>query len=196
MSKLNKVLVILALVAMVLSVTITVNASTNNDVIAYISKAHTVNGRTAQLSSSQIQSLTQYLNNNPVSDDEAGQIIANLENAKTTISNAGATKLSDLSESTKSQIMNYVKTAGSLAGLSVSFNTSNETVTIKDMNGNVIVSATSYSSLNSYTVSSTSSSSTSGKLVYTGNNYSSVIILGVAIVAIATAAVFVKKNAK
>ena len=205
MNKLNKIFAILAVIVMVLSVTMSVNASTNNDVIAYISKAHTVNGRTMQLNSTQVQQLTQYLTNHPVDDATADQIIANLDSAKKTITDAGATRLNDLKDSTKSQVMNYVKTAGSLAGLKVEFDTSKETVTIKDMNGNVIVSTTSYSDLNAYTPSKNDSSSnnsssgtkSSGKLVYTGNNYSTAIIAVVAIVAIATAGIVIKnKNAR
>lgn len=202
MNKLCKIVSMIVLMMVVISVSISVSAYTNDNVIAYITKAHTVNGRTVQLSSSQRESLKQYLQNNPVTDAEANEIITKLDTAKAKIDNSGATNLSQLSDSVKAEVVSLVKEAGSIAGLDVQVDTTNEIVTIKDSKGNTIISATSYSQFNGDVKSSTtsgtqsSSTTTTTKLVYTGNDYSVVLKTIVAIVAIAIAGVIVKKYAK
>lgn len=214
MNKLCKIVSIAALIMIVISVTMTAQAYTNDNVIAYITKAHTVNGRTVQLSTNQRQSLTQYLQNNPVTDSEADEIIAKLDEAKAKIDNSGATNLSQLDQSIKAEVVSLVKSAGAIAGLDVQIDTVNEIVTIKDSNGNVIISATSYSEFtgkengnkkgnqsntSSSTQSGNSSTSTSNsttgkKLVYTGKDYSVVIKTIIAIVAIAILGVILKNK--
>lgn len=214
MNKLCKIITVVALVMIVISITMTAQAYTNDNVIAYITKAHTVNGRTVQLSAKQRQSLTQYLQNNPVTDSEADEIIAKLDEAKAKIDNSGATNLSQLDQSIKAEVVSLVKSAGAIAGLDVQIDTVNEIVTIKDSNGNVIISASSYSEFtgkengnkkgnqsntSSSTQSGNSSTSTSNsttgkKLVYTGKDYSVVIKIIIAIVAIAILGVILKNK--
>lgn len=212
MNKLCKIVSIAALIMIVISVTMTAHAYTNDNVIAYITKAHTVNGRTVQLSANQRQNLTQYLQNNPVTDSEADEIIAKLDEAKAKIDNSGATNLSQLNQSIKAEVVTLVKSAGAIAGLDVQIDTANEIVTIKDLNGNVIISATSYSefdgngkgnggsessstkSENSSTSSDSTTSTASKKLVYTGKDYSVAIKTIIAIVAIAILGVILKNK--
>lgn len=220
MNKLLKIVSVLVMIVMIVSVSLSVNAYTNDNVIEYISKAHTVNGRTVQLSKTQRQSLTQYLQNNPVTESEADEIIGKLDSAKSKLDNSGATNLSQLSDSIKAEVVSLVKSAGSIAGLNVEVDTVNEVVTIKDSNGNSVVSATSYSQFNKnpnktnsttnadnkQDNSNTNNSATNStvtntkkdsvpKLVYTGRNYSVAKII-VAIVAVAIVGIVVKKYAK
>ena len=207
MNKLCKMLKIaMVLMLIVMSTSITVNAYTNDNVISYITKAHTVNGRTLQLSASQRNSLTQYLQKNPVSDAGADEIISKLETAKSKLANTKATNLSGVDDATKAEVMALVKDAGKIAGLDIQVDTVNEVVTVKDFSGNVIISATSYSALNKdakKSADSTTSASNNGtttstkKLVYTGNDYSVQLKILVAIVAVAIIAIVVKnKSAK
>lgn len=218
MNKIVKFFSTVIFMVMVISVSLSVNAYTNDDVIAYISKAHTANGRTVQLDQTQRENLKNYLQNNPVTEAEANDIIAKLDAAKAKIDNSGATNLSELSESIKSEVVSLVKSAGAIAGLDVEVDTVNEIVTIKDKNGNVVVSATSYAQFNKDAAKATtntntgkkaSTQATSGsvktqsattnsgkKLVYTGNDYTSAIKMIVAIVAVAISGILVKKYAK
>ena len=196
----------IAVMFVVMAMTIAVQAYSNQDVISYITKAHTVNGRTVQLSQTQRQSLTQYFNENPVTESEANDIIAKLDKAKSLIDNSGATNLSQLSNSIKGEVISLVKEAGRIADLDVQVDTAREIVTVKTLSGKVIISATSYSQFNKDvqkpgTTTTTNAGSTSNgstttgkKLVYTGNTAGMKTI--VAIVAIAIAGVCVKKYAK
>lgn len=211
MNKVYKIISVMLLIMVVISMTMSVNAYTNESVISYISKAHTVNGRTVQLTGTQRESLTKYLKENPVTDAQANEIIAKLDEAKALIDNSGATDLSQLSENIKAEVVSLVKSAGAIAGLEVQIDTKNETITIKDRNGNVIIRATSYSELNKTAASNSnanagSTTSAQGnnnkakpakKLVYTGANYSVALKTIIAIVAVAIVGmVFKNKYAK
>jgi len=200
MNKLCKIISIIAVMMIVISISITAQAYTNENVIAYITKAHTVNGRTVQLSNQERKSLTQYLRNNPVTDGEADEIIAKLDEAKTKIANSGATNLSQLDETVKAEVVSLVKSAGAIADLNVQVDTVNEIITIKDSEGKVVISATSYSELekdngsHSITKPSTNKSNNDKKLVYTGNDYSLVIKSIIAIVAVAITGMIIKNK--
>lgn len=210
MNKLYKIISIALLIIVVISMTMTVNAYTNESVISYISKAHTVNGRTVQLSGTQRESLTKYLRENPVTDSEANEIIAKLDEAKALIDNSGATDLSQLSENIKAEVVSLVKSAGAIAGLEVQIDTKSETITIKDKNGNVIIRATSYSELNKTAGSNSNANASSTtnaqgsnknnakpekKLVYTGGaNYVVALKSVIAIVAVAMVGMVLKNK--
>ena len=185
MNKLCKIISMIVLMIAIISISISVNAYTNEDVISYVTRTHVVNGRKAQLPGTQRESLRKYLKENPVTDSEADEIIAKLDQAKALIDNSGATSLSQLSDSIKAEVVSLIKSAGSIAGLVVEVDTVNETVTIKDSKGNVIIGATSYSEFNYYN---------SGKLVYTGNDNSVAIKTIVAIVAVAISGVVLKNK--
>lgn len=208
MNKLCKIISIISVFVVALSIAISAEAYTNEDVISYITKEHTVNGRSYRLEEKKRESLKAYLQSNPVSNDEANQIIADLNEAKSLIDNSGATNKSQLSDSTKSKVVSLLKEAGKIADLNIEVDTEKETVTVLDKKGNVVVSATSYAEFNknqsSKNTSSTNTSSTSSngsttsnkkKLVYTGNN-SKVGYTILAIVAIAGIGVVTKKYAK
>lgn len=187
MNKLCKIMSTIVLMIAIISISISVNAYTNEDVISYVTRAHVVNGRTEQLNGTQRESLRKYLQENPVTDSEADEIIAKLDQAKALIDNSGATSLSQLSDNIKAEVVSLIKSAGAIAGLQVEVDTVNETVTIKDSNGNIIIPATSYSRLDNG----------NGKLVYTGNDNSVFVKSIVAIVAIAiTGCVLKNKYAK
>lgn len=196
MNKLSKIVSIAILIIAVLS--ISVSAYTNADVIDYVTRAHTVNGRTAQLDKAQRESLSKYLRDNPVSNSEADEIIAKLDKAKSLIDHSGATSLSNLSTSIKAEVVALIKEAGAIAKLDVEVDTVKETVTIKTRGGKTIIGATSYSQFNTNPASNSSNAnssttSNSNKLVYTGNSFSiDMTKIGIAIVAIAIAGVVLK----
>ncbi len=200
--KMNKVCKILGIMAIILCMmTLSVKAYTNDDVITYITSKHTVNGRTMQLEADQRESLRQYLKQNPVTDTQAGDIIAKLDRAKSIISDTGATSLSQISDSVKGQLMFLVKDAGKIAGLLVEIDTVNNIITIKDSKGNVIIRPTSYNILFSNPAASTGESTTTkksstNKLVYTGNHYGISKQMILAIVVVAMSGLLVKKYAK
>ncbi len=211
MNKLSKIISVIVLMIVMISMSAVVNAATNDDVISYVTMAHTINGRTFQLDKAQRQSLTQYLKENPVTNSEADEIIAKLNEAKIKLEQTGATNASQVSESVRAEVVSLVKSAGEIAGLDVQVDITKEFVTIKTLDGKkTIVKAISYTKYlsdekvtpnagtnNSGATNNNSGSSTSNKtgnkLVYTGNDGSVAIKTIVAIVAVASVGLGIRK---
>lgn len=210
MNKLSKIISVMVLMIVMMSISIVVNAATNDDVISYVTMSHTVNGRTFELNKTQRQSLTQYLKENPVTNSEADEIIAKLSEAKIKLEQSGATKASQVSDSVKAEVVSLVKSAGEIAGLDVQVDIAKEIVTIKTIDGKkTIIKATSFKNLvteqknnagssnnagtSNNNASSSSSSNSGKKLVYTGNDYGVAIKTIVAIVAVASVGFGIRK---
>lgn len=189
MNKLCKIMSIIVIMMMVILTTISVQAYTNEDVVNYITGVHTINGRTLQLSKSNCQRLKIYFEENPVTDAQADEIIAKLNEAKKKLDDSGAFRASQVSDSVKTEVVALIQAAGKIAGLDVEVDTVTETVSIKEIkNGNNIISATSYRQLfgsytpdqdknntttNSTTNNNTTNNKTINKTVNTNNNSNS-----------------------
>lgn len=183
MNKISKILVMAVVILVVVTISLSVNAVSNSDLISYVTGEHTVLGTKYQLSSEQKDTVKNYLTQNPVDDATAESIKADLVEAVNQLNATGATGLDKVSDSAKAKVTSLLKSAGSKAGLVVTVDTSAKTITVKDGSGNTLIS-------NSYTsaVASTSASvsqSTSGTLVYTGTSY----IVGISILAIIAVAI-------
>ena len=133
MNKLSKIISVIVLMMVMISMSVVVNAATNDDVISYVTMTHTINGRTFRLEKMARESLTQYLRENPVSNSEADEIIAKLSEAKVKLEQSGATKVSQVSDSVKAEVASLVKSAGEIAGLDVQADVAKEIVTIKTL---------------------------------------------------------------
>ena len=207
MNKLSKIISVIVLMIVMISMSAVVNAATNDDVISYVTMAHTINGRTFQLDKAQRQSLTQYLKENPVTNSEAVEIIAKLSEANIRLVQTGATNASQVSERVRAEGVSLVKSAGEIAGLDVQVDISKEIVTIKTLDGKkTVVKAISYtkylsdekvttnnSNSSSNKTNTSTSNKTGNKLVYTGNDNSVAVKTIVAIVAIASVGLGVRK---
>ena len=151
MSKLCKILSVIAVVAIVIFASISVRAYTNNDVIDYITGEHEVNGRTLQLNQKNAARLKLYFEENPVTDDQANEIIAKLEDARNKLTAAGVSTASEVKAydainhaTLELDVVTLIQEAGAIAGLDIEVDTVNEIVTIKDKDGNNIINPTDY----------------------------------------------------
>lgn len=230
MNKIMKIMSIVAMMILVICMSNSVQAYHNEDVISYITRAHTVNGRTLQITESVAQRLTQFLKDNPVTDAKADIIIAKLEEAKAVLSTSNSNTLEGVDNAIKAEVIKLVKEAGKEAGLNIEVDTINNIVTVKDLKGNVIVSAKSYAqyfvrdnntdnntntdntekpgnsnstnggtsvTVNNNNNNNNSNNNSNGtKLVYTGNDFSVVTKTILAVVAMASIGMVVKKYAK
>jgi len=216
MNKLMKLISMLFIMLLIISMSISVKAYTNDDVINYIRRAHTVNGRTMQLNKNESAKLEAYLRQNPVTNEQADEIIAKLEEARAKLESTGVNEMSKVSDSVKSEVIDLIKSAANIAGLDIQVDTVNDIVTVKSLKtGEVIISSVTYQRLflNSDTngkpvkptkpigsgetgQTTSPTTTTSGKLVYTGNDYTVIIKSVIAIVAVAIAIVTGKKVCK
>ena len=122
--------------------------------------------------------IERYLSDYPVTDDQANQVIAYANEAVQIMENAGVTDYRELSREDKDALKSIANNAASVLGVTLTFKAGTVEV-YKD--GKLIETITS---------------STSGKLAYTGNNINMVLVVSsVAVVALAAAVVVGKKFA-
>ena len=168
-----KKLVVSILVSLIatLSISTIVNAASSSQVVSYL---RAKGG--AYVTEANIVKLERYFKENPITASEGDALIAKIDNAKAIIDASGTTNLKNLTNEDKDKLKAVANEAAAIVGVSLTFN--GDSVQIYK-NGKLID-----------TISST------GKLAYTGNeiNYSIVAISAVAIIALATGAIFLRKK--
>lgn len=147
----------------------TMQAASSTEVLDYLRKPHTVAGQTVQATSAQIAQAERLFASNPITAEQGDKIIANGEAAIAICNAAGTADPSKLSATDKQKILALMNEAGSVIGVSVSFDAGTGTLQfVKD--GKVI-----------------DAMSLSGKLPFTGTDVTPYVV--VSIVAIAAVAV-------
>ena len=195
MSKLSKLIVMAIVILAVVTMSVSVKAYTNSDVIGYVNNIHNVNNILFELKDNQKTALINYLTAHPVSDDVANSIKADIDAAEKQIANTGATNIDQISKDVKANVVALVKSAASKAGLTLTVNSADETFVVKSSDGKVVTSGSVRANVSyatgtaatpaSSTASTTTAKSTGKKLLYTGSNYALYVLPVVAIVAVA-----------
>lgn len=196
MNKISKSLVMAVVVLAVITMSVVVSAFSNADLISYITADQVVNGETYKLSNDQKTAVTNYLNEHPVSDEVAASIKEDIEEAKRQITATGATKADQVSDTVKAKVTSLLKSAGDKAGVLVTVNSKDKTVTITEKATGKNLAAGSYAAYVKSEGSSAANgvSQSSGTLVYTGANYVLYAIPVLAIVAVAIVLVVRKRS--
>ena len=171
MKKLISIAILLVMVVM-LSAGM-VNAATN-DTLA--DELYAIGSKYGMTSADKVK-IERYLSDNPVTDDQANQIIAKANEAAAIMEAAGTTNINDLTSEQKDQLKALANEAASIIGLTLVFKSG--TVEIyKD--GTLIETL----------------GTESGKLAYTGNSVNTVLVVSsVAVVALAAGLIARKKFA-
>ena len=168
----KKVLSILILFVLLFSLTITVNASSADDLADTLYSLGSPYGMT---SSDKVR-IERYLADNDVTDEQADEIIAYAEEAVAIMEEAGATSYSDLTDSQKSELKSIANTVADILGLTLTY--SSGTVYVYQ-NGTLI---------EAYSLSD-------GLLVYTGSSVNVVLVVSlVAVVAVALVAGYLARK--
>ena len=128
--KLSKSLIMAFVFVAVITMSLSVNAFSNTDLITYLTNTQTVNGTSYVLSAEQQIAVKDYLNAHPVTDEVAESIKNDIETAKAKIAATGAKKPSELNQTVKGEVISLVKSAGNKAGVDVVVDLQNKTVTI------------------------------------------------------------------
>ena len=193
MSKVSKIFIMALLVLAMISVSLNVNAA-NADLTAYIGTVHVINGMIFELSNAQKATLNSFASK--IDDATSDAIMNDIMAAENVVRNSGVTNHNSLTKAQQDQIIAYAKSAASKAGAVLEINLSSRTYKLTK-NGKVVIAG----NVDSLVVdpgtastggsSSTSTASTS-KLLYTGANYA--LYTG-AVCAIVAVAVVIKKRA-
>jgi hypothetical protein len=174
----KKVVLTLILVAVVMMMSLTtVNAATNADLIAYAQSSHVVSGQSISLTEANKVKVERYLTENPVTDEQADQIIAKANELVALMNEAGVSDPAKLSEADKTKFISIAQEGAAVAGLTLNFKAHSVEV-YKD--GTLVDTAT----LGSDT------------LAYTGNNVNvALVVSSIAVIALASAVVAKKRLA-
>lgn len=101
-----------------------------------------MNGVEKSIPAGYINQAENYFNTVEITDSEADQIVAAIEDAKSYLASTGAASISALSSDQLDTFVSKVQAALSVVNLTVQYTKSTGAVTIVDANGNVILTAT------------------------------------------------------
>ena len=168
----KKVLSILILFVLLSTLTLTVNATSADDLADTLYSMGSPYGMT---SSDKVR-IERYLSDNDVTDEQAEEIVSIAEEAVAVMEAAGATSYSDLTTAQKNELKSLANEAADILGLTLTFSQGRVDIY---QNGVLIESVTLEND----------------KLVYTGNNINIVLVVStVAIIAVALVAIISRKK--
>lgn len=197
------------LIALVLSAVATVSTSAAgiNDaeqaVIDELKTSVTMKGNTMVISDDYVNQAKNYFNTIEMTDDESKEIVSIIKEGKTFLEGSGASNIADLSYSQKKDLLAYGQEVVGVIDMTMSYDKTNKTLTIKDPNGNVAFNAVPRlvkkdgGSSNTTGNTTTGNTTNTGKgsavsdgnvIKTTGTNVNTVAVAGVAGTAVAVAA--------
>lgn len=164
----NKLKVVLSglLISSVALVSTNVNAATSTDIINYAKASHELGGKTYTLSSANIAKVERFFETNTITEAQGDTILAKLREAEEVIKSANVANIEDLSAEQKQQVLALLNEAGSVVGVTVSYDKTNKTISVYQ-NGTQVEDF-----------------SVSGKLPFTGTNVAPFVSV-LAVIAIA-----------
>lgn len=173
----KKVLTAMLLVAILLGCVSVVNAATEDELLAAITKTYTIAGKQVKITDGDLVKVQRYLSDYDISAGNCDAIIAKINETVDVLNNAGTTDTSKLSQDVKDEVLSLAQESATLAGASLTYDATSGAVSIyKD--GRLYDSATAESYF---------------EFAHSGNNYMVYAIASVvAVIAVATI-VFVKK---
>jgi len=136
----KKVLSIALTVMLVFALATTVKAATpSEDLYAYVSKTFTIAGQEVKLlKEAQLVEVDRYLTQNSITEEQYNTVKTQIDNVVAVMNKAGVTDPRDLKGEDEANVKSYVNTAATALNLKVSYDAKNDTVIVKDANGNVI----------------------------------------------------------
>lgn len=155
----------------------TASAKVNDKLLDYAKSTHKIAGENVKLSNSDIVKVERYLTQNEVTDAEATQIIAKMDEIIAVLDKAGETDLTKLSDAQKDEVLALAKEAAAVVGATLSYDNSSKVLTVYQ-NGTKIEAI----SVNPY-------------LKQTGSTNMIYVVAGIAVLGIAAVIVRKKLNA-
>ena len=163
--KLNKTMLIVALIAMVLvALTTVVNAAANDDLYSYMEGVSvTVGGKTYKANESQLLALKQYLNSHELTNEQVSVVKTNVAEIVKTVESQNTADINKISAN-----IDKIEAA---TNVKINYISADNTLQIKDANGTSLIEAKVGQSTN---------------LVQTGTSYVPYIVVsGIALIAVA-----------
>ena len=166
--------IFVAMFALVLVLTPCVNAATADDIVSFAKQEHILAGQRVVLSSADVQKIVDFFNENEITAEEGDFILGKVKEAIDVTNRASSTGLEAMSSSAKQEVISLLNEAGSVVGVTVTYNSADKTMDIF-RNGEKIDAI----SLNDL-------------LPFTGSN--AIVYIAIAMIAVAAIAVFAVAN--
>ena len=131
------------LVATICSLTV-VNAATPNETLKnYVENGVVINGKTYNITAEQKVQMDRFLATNELTEAQVNTAISKSKEAVALLEKEDTSDLSKISTSVRTQVINLAKEAGNTVGVNVKVDSTNKSVILSDLSGNVI-GTTSY----------------------------------------------------
>ena len=166
----KKAIKILAVLVVLLSIATTVYATTEDELIAYLSKSFTIAGQKISMPTEYVKEAKRYVATYDISSEEADKVIAKIDEGVALMNRAGVADVNSLSKAQKQNLLSIAQEAASAVGAKISY-TQGTGLTVIGEDGKVF---------GTYQVSSKNSN----KFVQTGSDYMIYYVAGAAIIAI------------
>lgn len=120
---------VIALIATLGFVT-TADAKVNETLLDYAKSSHKIAGKDVKLSNADIVRVERYLTEYEVSDAQAKQVIAKMDEVIAVLNKEGVSDLTKLSKAKKDEILNIAKEAAEVVGATLTYDNSTKTLTV------------------------------------------------------------------
>lgn len=167
----KKILTVTIIFVILVMMAVTVNAATSSDLANTLYKKGSKYGVTE---SDKVR-IERYIADSNITDAEANEIIAKVDEAVAIMEEAGVTSYNDLTDKQKSELKSIANEVASVAGLTLKFGTNK----VEIYKGNKLVET---------------ATKTNGKLQYTGNNSTVLVVTSISLAIIALVAVAKKRS--
>ena len=176
MKKVLKVFILVAFIA-ILSTTV-VNASAGDDLLAELSKTHTIGGKEVTITAADKVRVERYLAEHEITEAQKDTVLAKFYAIIDIMNAEGVSDVAKISETKKKEAIKLAEEAAAALNLKLVADTVSNTIKVYDLNGKLIESA----------------KVENGKLVYTGNDSNIYVVVSVvALIAVATVVIARKK---
>jgi hypothetical protein len=140
----KKIICMVSALALVVVTALSASAAvTDNEqkVLDAINSGVTVNGQTVKVPADYVNQATTYLSQNNITAEQADAIVAEIDAAKEIIKEAGVTDLSKLTGAQKSALVERATAAAKVVDLTLTYDSTSKTITIKNAAGEVVFKA-------------------------------------------------------
>lgn len=134
----KKVTVFALILAIVVMAATTVNAATEKQLLDKLKGKYTVAGENVSLSSADLVQIERYLQENEVSEEQASQLIAKVDEIVSYSNTFGVKNIASLTKEQKEKILSKISEGAAIIDLKVSYDATNKSVKVSDKSGKII----------------------------------------------------------
>jgi len=126
----KKILSIILMIGCIFCLNLNVNAKTEDELLAYLSKSFTIAGKEVKLLDSDIVKVERYLSENNITDENVDKIIGKIDEIVAIMNKEGVSDPLKMNDAKRKEVLNLATEAATYAGASLSYDYTTKTVSI------------------------------------------------------------------